>query len=74
MTVKFRCEKCHKTVEAPDSAAGKRGKCPYCGAMSYIPSPDVEEIPLAPIDESDEEPIGQRCQPALHNRLLIWSI
>ncbi len=54
MTLKFRCEKCNKTVEAPDSAADKRGKCPYCGAMSYIPSPDVEEIPLAPIDEAQE--------------------
>lgn len=54
MTVKFRCEKCHKTVEAPDSAAGKRGKCSYCDATSYIPSPEAEEIPLAPIDEAEE--------------------
>ena len=54
MTLKFRCEKCHKTVEAPDSAAGKRGKCPYCDATSYIPLPDAEEIPLAPIDEAQE--------------------
>lgn len=54
MTLKFRCEKCHKTVEAPDSAAGRRGKCPYCGATSYVPQPEAEEIPLAPIDEAEE--------------------
>jgi len=56
MTIKFRCEHCHKTVEAPDSAAGKRGKCPYCDHSSYIPRPVGEEevLPLAPVDEAEE--------------------
>ena len=54
MTIKFRCESCHKTVEAPDSAAGKRGKCPYCGHSSYIAKP-VEEEDLIPLSADGEE-------------------
>ena len=56
MTITFRCEKCHKSVEAPDSAAGSRGKCPYCKHSSYIPLPAEEraEIPLVEIDEEEE--------------------
>jgi NAD-dependent SIR2 family protein deacetylase len=56
MTIKFRCQHCHKTVKAPDSAAGQRGKCPYCGLSSYIPAPvgDDEILPLAPVDEEFE--------------------
>lgn len=57
MTIKFRCQHCHKTVKAPDSAAGQRGKCPYCGLSSYIPAPVSEDelIPLAPEDEEFEQ-------------------
>jgi len=56
MTIKFECEHCHKTVEAPDEAGGKRGKCPYCGQSNYIPAPLSEDdvLPLAPIDEQEE--------------------
>lgn len=56
MSISFRCERCHKTVKAPDDAAGKRGKCPYCGNSSYIPS-EVDEdevLSLAPVDEEEE--------------------
>ncbi|MGC9454603.1 MAG: hypothetical protein ACP5HU_07035 [Phycisphaerae bacterium] len=57
MSIKFRCQHCHKTVKAPDSAAGQRGKCPYCGLTSYIPAPvsDDELIPLAAEDEEFEQ-------------------
>jgi len=64
MTIKFRCEHCHKEVNAPDTAAGKRGKCPYCGQGSYIPAPvsDEDVLPLAPIDEEEE----RRRQEEIH--------
>jgi len=57
MSITFRCEKCRKNVQAPDSAAGKRGKCPHCGQSSYIPKAVADEdlIPLAPIDEAEEQ-------------------
>jgi hypothetical protein len=56
MSIKFQCEHCRKEVTAPDSAAGKRGKCPYCGETCYIPAPVSEEdiLPLAPLDEEEE--------------------
>lgn len=56
MTIKFECEHCRKTVEAPEAAGGKRGKCPYCGQSNYIPAPLGEDdvLPLAPIDEQED--------------------
>jgi len=57
MSIRFRCEACDKTVEAPDAAAGKPGKCPYCGHSAYIPAPmrDEDIIPFSPIDEEGPE-------------------
>ena len=56
MPITFRCQSCHKEVTAPDSAAGKTGKCPYCGQANLVPAGADEdnEIPLAPIDEAEE--------------------
>jgi len=56
MTITFRCEHCRRDVKAPQQAAGKRGKCPFCGQSSYIPAPiEVDDLPdLAPIDEEEE--------------------
>ena len=56
MTITFKCEHCHKEVTAPDTVAGKRGKCPYCKQTMYIPAPVSEDdvLDLAPIDEAEE--------------------
>ncbi len=56
MSITFRCEHCRKEVQAPDDAAGKRGKCPYCKQSNYIPQPVSEDelLPLAPLDEEEE--------------------
>jgi len=56
MAIKFPCHNCHNEVTAPDAAAGKKGKCPFCGHSNEIPAPVAEEdlIPLAPIDEEAE--------------------
>lgn len=60
MSITFRCEHCHKNVEAPEEAAGRRGKCPYCQRTSYIPDPrESEEIPLAEVDESEEKRLDE---------------
>ena len=54
MTIAFRCSHCHKDVQAPDAAAGKRGKCPFCGQSNYVPAPvaPADELDLAPVDEA----------------------
>ncbi len=64
MTISFRCEHCGKRVNAPDSAAGKRGKCPYCKQGNYIPSPEAaeEDIPLAPIDQQQEKELEEKSR------------
>ncbi len=56
MAIVFHCKHCGKKIEAQDSAAGKRGKCPACHNKLYVPKLDPdEELKLAPVDESDEE-------------------
>ncbi|HUS90922.1 MAG TPA: hypothetical protein VM695_03690 [Phycisphaerae bacterium] len=58
MPIQFECQHCHKQVTAPDAAAGKRGKCPFCGKSNEVPAPppaeDDDLIPLAPIDDEEE--------------------
>jgi len=56
MPVEFHCEHCGKHVKAPSEAAGRKGKCPHCQAVCYIPSPpeEIEELPLAPLDDAEE--------------------
>ena len=57
MPISFKCEHCGKQIEAPDSAGGQRGRCPYCKQSNYIPSPVSEEeiYDLAETDEEDEK-------------------
>ncbi len=56
MSIKFHCEHCGKKIDAPDTAGGKRGKCPSCHNIVYVPQMDTEdELTLAPIDESEAE-------------------
>ena len=32
MHISMNCPSCNKTLSAPDTAAGKKAKCPACGA------------------------------------------
>jgi hypothetical protein len=54
MAISFHCEHCNKTIEAPDNAGGKWGKCPACHNKVYVPAAEVEEeLKLAPMDTAD---------------------
>jgi len=35
--MKFKCPHCQRPISCPDSAAGKRGKCPSCGEIVTVP-------------------------------------
>ena len=37
LRIEFPCPRCSKTVRTPPGAAGKKGKCPTCGAIVDIP-------------------------------------
>ena len=69
MTISFNCEFCGKKINAPDSAAGKSGKCPACQNKVLVPAPAQEEddeLRLAPIDH-EEKKGKNRCWPKLSN-------
>jgi RsiW-degrading membrane proteinase PrsW (M82 family) len=67
--MEFRCE-CGRKLRAPETATGRRGRCPACGAIFTVPAPaeaaapEPELIPVAgphasPFDapaESGDEP------------------
>jgi phage FluMu protein Com len=55
MAIEFHCEHCGKLVRAADEYAGKRGKCPGCQQSVYIPTPEIEPLPFAPVDREDEQ-------------------
>ncbi len=57
MGIAFHCEHCGKRIQAPDAAAGKKGKCPACHNQVFVPAAEMadDELKLAPIDESEIE-------------------
>lgn len=40
-TILFNCSGCGKKLRVPASEKGKRAKCPGCGALAAIPTPEV---------------------------------
>jgi len=42
MAIEMTCPGCGKRLRVPDSAAGKKGKCPFCGTLCDIPLPTEE--------------------------------
>ena len=71
MSITFDCTGCGKQIEAPDSAGGKRGKCPYCGQGNDIPAAaapaavDDDLFDLAPLDEDEERRRREEVQRLL---------
>lgn len=71
MAIEFLCD-CGKRLRTGDQYAGKRGKCPACGAVVSIPQPIIPEIveeefvAAALVDEGAAE--GQRGGSAGSNR------
>ena len=39
MPIPVTCDGCGARFKAPDAAAGKKGKCPKCGARIVVPAP-----------------------------------
>jgi hypothetical protein len=48
MAISFACE-CGKPLRAQDAAAGKRTKCPHCGAIMVIPGTPVKATSAAAV-------------------------
>lgn len=68
MPVEFECGKCDKRLRVRDDLAGKRIKCPGCGAAISVP--DVDD---APTEREEEQPRptrirSERPEPARDDR------
>ena len=42
MAIEFLCKTCREPIQAPDSAAGKQGKCSHCDTVMGIPVRDFQ--------------------------------
>jgi hypothetical protein len=70
MPIRVTCPGCSRTVEAPDAAAGKSGKCTTCGAVISVPadaSPDVEPVAEDP-QNSTPPPLPPELRAAAAQR------
>lgn len=56
MPIRLTCSACTKPMQAPDSAAGKRVKCPNCQAVVSVPA-------AAPAAPAAPPPAPQRAAP-----------
>ena len=59
MPIRVTCSNCSKVLNAPDSAAGKKGKCPACGEFFDIPAvtpPAEGAASTAPAEEAADQP------------------
>ncbi len=62
MSIAIRCPKCGKKLSAPDSAAGKRFKCP-CGTVLKLGGGAAAGAPAAPKAPPAERPPERRRGP-----------
>ncbi len=58
MSIHVQCGQCGKQYTAPDGWAGRRAKCPQCGAQVEIPTPISELEPASPVDDLLAQELG----------------
>lgn len=46
MPISFTCGSCGRNLKTPESMAGKKGKCPHCGAVMEIPAQSKDDDPF----------------------------
>ena len=72
MAIELTCPGCGKRLRVPDSAAGKKGKCPACGMLVDIPLPleevSMEEKPAAKGRVRPRAPTARRSSAPTRRR------
>jgi predicted RNA-binding Zn-ribbon protein involved in translation (DUF1610 family) len=61
MPIKMTCASCGKTLSAPDTAAGKKAKCPSCGQIMLVPEAVHE---AEDVYASSADPYAVSSEPA----------
>lgn len=71
MPIPITCTECNRKLNVPDSAAGKKVRCPACKAVVEVPEPEEDLVaPDEELVEPDEDagitesPAGGRIMPA----------
>jgi hypothetical protein len=62
MPISMKCPQCGKKLNAPDSAAGKRARCPHCKTIVTLPEaaapPPDELLDAEPMQEQPQDEYG----------------
>jgi predicted RNA-binding Zn-ribbon protein involved in translation (DUF1610 family) len=61
MPIEFHCQSCNRLMRTPDTAAGKKGKCPHCGVLMDIPEPS-SPTPSSHAPAQDRQPVSGPAQ------------
>lgn len=48
MAIEFRCTQCQRLLRTQDDAVGKQAKCPECGTILVVPSPEAGPADIPP--------------------------
>ena len=58
MSIHLNCQ-CGKVLKTSENAAGKRVRCPACGAVHRVPSPDTGSAPAVQAGEAPCYVVGE---------------
>ena len=61
--IKFNCGECRQSLHVKDEAAGKKVKCPKCGAICTIPAVQPSDPSRVPPAASAAAEAGQPTAP-----------
>jgi hypothetical protein len=64
MAIDIECQSCGKKLRVKDELAGKKGKCPGCGAIIDIPAPASDTYDLAGEKEEQRQYVPVTAQEA----------
>jgi len=84
MPITVKCEACGKTLKVKDELAGKRGKCPGCGAVVHVPEasepdesqppPDDYKLQDAPPEDKVRVELVGGPEPSMQPPAPVWML
>jgi phage FluMu protein Com len=66
MSIEFGCCECGKLLRVPESSAGKKARCPACGAIqdvANLPEAPISQPIVAPANRPEPRPISTTTAP-----------
>lgn len=71
MSIEFHCPYCEASIRAPEKTGGKKGRCPKCNQVVYIPMPGSQgdTFDLIPLDHEEERHRSELMDESFATRL-----